>query len=253
MIPFVRAQFVKSSGSTKLRDSDHWESQDSLDLKAKICAGGWFLCKPLPGAGPIGWGRANVNKDGSSGQNWVNTGDCKKGFGWGSACFLAYFNRDQISQWSGVPEMLDVRHRTGNDSVIKYFVSVKKRGDATMTSQRLGIATVDVPGPQGSPKVEDNLAKDELPAIAAAYVFFKRPKGGPSDPTEGNVRVGHLARKDGVQEYASLYNPYWQARLHTPNCKVIDPFSADCDWRLFLYKAQGIDTAVSTTINWTTP
>lgn len=250
-VPAVTAQLIKSSGSAKLRDFDHWEAQDSLELQAKACAFGF--CISLPVSGPVGWGRANVvGNNNPTEHNWADTGDCN-GFGWGSACFWAFYNNDDISgfdPFKGVPDMLDLRDRNRE---IKYYVSVKKKGDATTTSQRLGIATVDVPGPQGSPKVEDNLVKDELPAIAAAHVFFKRPKGGPSDPTEGNNTVGRLARKDGVQEYASLYNPYWQARLHTPNCSLGNMLSEDCTWRFFLYEAQGIDPVVSGTMNLVTP
>jgi Putative Flp pilus-assembly TadE/G-like len=247
LVPAITAQLVKSSGSAKLRDFDHWEAQDSLELDAQACAFG--LCISLPVSGPVAWGRANAidSNNSPTEHNWVNMGDCN-GYGWGSACFWAYYNNDDISGFKGVPEMLDVKDRSKE---IKYFVSVKKKGDALTTSQQLGFGTLDTPGPQGSTKVQDNLVKNEMPAISAARVFFKRPKGG--DPTEGNDTVGHLARKDGLQEYASLYNPYWQARLHTPNCGVGNAFSDDCFWRLYLFQAQGVDPTVSGLVNFVTP
>ena len=247
LVPAITAQLVKSSGSAKLRDFDHWEAQDSLELDAQACAFG--LCVSLPASGPVAWGRANAidSNNSPTEHNWTDTGDCN-GYGWGSACFWAYYNNDDISGFKGVPEMLDVKDRTKE---IKYYVAVKKKGDATTTSQRLGIGTVDVPGPQGSTRIQDNLVKDEMPAISAARVFFKRPKGG--DPTEGNDTVGHLARKDGLQEYASLYNPYWQARLHTPNCSIGNALSDDCAWRFYLFQAQGVDPTVSGLVNLTTP
>jgi hypothetical protein len=88
---------------------------------------------------------------------------------------------------------------------------VQKKGDAALTTQRLGtpgMNTVHLNGPLGSPDVADNLQNgDRLTSIAAAKVFFARP----FDSRDRTAAV--LFRKDGKHEYASLYNPYWQARL----------------------------------------
>jgi hypothetical protein len=45
--------------------------------------------------------------------------------------------------------------------------------------------------------VEPDLAADALHALGSAEVYFQRPE----------------ARSDGRREYASLFNPYWNARL----------------------------------------
>jgi len=239
LVPVVRPELIKTSGSTKLRDFDHWESQDSMDLFTSVCVP-LLGCAGVP-TGVVGWGRANVNNDDSRGKNWANNWECN-GLGWTPACFAAYYNNDQLSGWNGVPDMLDVKDRNQNmdpTKEINYYVSVKKAAaDKTLTSQQLGIANADVPGPQGSPRVTDNLATvngtAELQAISAARVFFKRPKRASADKTEGG-----LARQDNVQEFASLYNPYWQARLHTPNCKLSSLSSQDCLWRELLDVGMG--------------
>jgi hypothetical protein len=216
-----------------LPDFDHWEAQDSLELDAQACLFG--LCVSLPVSGPVGWGRANTNNDNSQGQDWAYSGDCN-GYGIGSACWLAdVWNPDNIPGWNGVPDMLDVNDR---NKELHFFVSVKsKDGNLPMTSERMGIANVDLPGPQGSPRVIDGLAKvsgkAELQAISSARIFFKRPKRDTADHTGTD-----LFRADQVQEYASLYNPYWQARLHTPNCKITD-FGEDCIARGLLYTGLG--------------
>jgi hypothetical protein len=89
---------------------------------------------------------------------------------------------------------------------------VQKSADATLTTQRIGspgMNTVQVPGPLGSPLMEDNLQNgDRLTSIATARVFFARPDWAARD-----ITAGDLPRPDRKHEYASLYNPYWQARL----------------------------------------
>jgi hypothetical protein len=57
--------------------------------------------------------------------------------------------------------------------------------------------------------MEDDLQNgDRLTAISAATVYFLRPTGDVTDPT-----AHVLFRSDKSHEYASLYNPYWQAQL----------------------------------------
>src|SRR5581483_2935531 len=97
---------------------------------------------------------------------------------------------------------------------LTYLAAVQKKGAATLTTQKMGIDSA-VPGPQGSPHRQDNLQNgDRLTGISAACVFFLRP-----DPNGNDKTLGNLARGDGIHEYASLYNPYWQARLTEPDVK----------------------------------
>jgi hypothetical protein len=161
-------------------------------------------------------------------------------------CDLAVQNSQNI-YWSnpisnGMPNIRDLAEglakdgpctkNNGSDSPsLAYVAAVEKKADATLTTHRsnMGALDADVPGPQGSPLMEDNVQNgDKLTSISAACTFFLRPDmkdlNGKADLTGGG-----LARADGVHEYASLYNPYWQARLST----------ADSTWTTLLYALIG--------------
>ena len=53
-----------------------------------------------------------------------------------------------------------------------------------------------------------------------------------------DITAGNLPRPDAIHEFASLYNPYWQARLT----------AADPKWSAMLYgliQQPGVDAALS--------
>ena len=69
--------------------------------------------------------------------------------------------------------------------------------DQLLTADRVATST-GVMLPDGSLlDVAPSLAHDALYALSSAEVFFRRP----------------VERADHRQEYPSLFNPYWQARL----------------------------------------
>jgi len=209
--------FEKTSNTTTLTDFDHWAAQDSLDpfvATLKFCLG-FIPCGydknyvPVP----IAYGRADADTDGSVGQdlchpgNWTPTGTTLN-------CTLAVQNANVMSS-DGIPNIRDVANPGGPssaDPTLSFVAGVQKSADATLTTQRIGsrgMNTVQVAGPQGSPDLKDNLQNgDRLTSIAFAKVFYARPDWNTRDITEGN-----LPRPDHKHEYASLYNPYWQARL----------------------------------------
>ena len=220
----------KTSGSADLKDYSDWEAQDSADLTLHhlgVCGTFPFnypcvQSDALPA--PFGYGRADADNDSSTGDNlcWVSPSTAN--------CDLAMQNSDNFSwqgpyvQLSGDTGLPDIRNlsqglatdgpcskNNGSDGPSLTFLSaVQKKGAATMTTPRLGM-DVDTPGPLGSVKVNDNLQNsDKLTSIATACTFFLRPDLNQNDRTQGS-----LARVDGVHEFASLYNPYWQARLGT--------------------------------------
>jgi hypothetical protein len=222
--------FQKTSGTTTLTDYDHWAAQDSIDMtvsSVKFC----FVVIPcgynthvLTTDAPWGYGRADADSNGETGDDLCYEKPST------TNCTLAVSNSNNID-WdgpepnaNGIPSLRDLAQglaktdpcttNNGSDSPSLSFVAaVQKSGDATATTQRLGLNTVDVAGPQGSPKMADSLQNgDRLTSISAACTFFLRPDLDKKDLTQAN-----LARADGVHEYASLYNPYWQARLTNPN------------------------------------
>jgi len=222
----------KTSGSTTLQDYNHWQAQDSIDLSAttlQFCLG-FIPCgydtNVIPFGPPIGYGRTDADSDGSTGNNLCNYKPTT------TNCTMAMDNGNNID-WSGtepngngIPNIRDLAQglakddpcstNNGSDSPsLTYVTAVQKAGKATETTQRIGMNTVAVPGPQGSPQMTDNLQNsDKLTSISAACTFFLRPDLAKNDHSQGS-----LARQDGVHEFASLYNPYWQARLTTPDTK----------------------------------
>jgi hypothetical protein len=248
-------QLVKSSDTTTLVQSsaldnyDHWAAQDSLDLYTKSFTCGESVlgvslpCVYVPWEVPLGYGRTDADSDGSTGSpHLCNTHDDTVN------CSLAVQTANNVT-WNGtdgtgMPTIRDLSPtlektdacsvNNGSDSpALSFIAAVQKSGKSTLTTQRLGIGTLDDPDPSGSPgsstSNDDLQNNDNLTAISAACSFFLRPdrvNSGAVDPS-----VGLLARADGVHEYASLYNPYWQARLTTP----------DPRYTAALYKLIGLD------------
>ena len=218
----------KTSGTATLQNYDHWAAQDSIDL---TLFGGIS-----PFDVPIGYGRADADANGKVGTDLCNIKPTT------TNCTLAVKNADNFD-WNGtepnnngIPNIRDLKQglantdpcstNNGSDSPsLSFITAVQKAGKATETTQRLGMNTVDVAGPQGSPQLSDKLQNnDNLTSISAACTFFLRPDLNAKDKTQGS-----LARADGVHEYASLYNPYWQARLTKPGA----------EWTTLLYALIG--------------
>ncbi len=246
----------KTSGSSDLKDYTDWEAQDSADLTLHhlgVCGTFPFnypcvQSDPLPV--PFGYGRADASDGNTSGDNlcWVspNTTNCTLAMEDNPDSFSWSGPYVQLSGDSGMPDIRDIApdvrknfrmednpcsKNNGSDSPSLTFVSaVQKKGAATQTTPRLGM-DVDTPGPQGSLQQVDNLQNgDRLTSIAFACTFFLRPDLNSNDRTQGN-----LARMDGVHEFASLYNPYWQARLG----------QTDATTKFLLYALIGVDPLLS--------
>jgi Putative Flp pilus-assembly TadE/G-like len=224
----VYPNFVKTSGSTTLKDFDHWEGQDSLDMSMtapSFCLG-FIPCGESTNfvKTPIGYGRSDAESNDDQGDNLCDYQPSTYN------CTQAWQNGGSPVSWNGttgdgIPNLRDLAQglsktdpcstNNGSDSPsLRFVAAVQKDGTATATTQRYPLNTVDVSGPQGSPKMTDNLQNgDKVTSIAEACTFFLRPDlNKQHDPTQGS-----LARQDGVHEYASLYNPYWQARLTNPD------------------------------------
>jgi hypothetical protein len=206
--------FEKTSKTTTLTDFDHWAAQDSLDpfqATLKLCWG-FIPCGYVKVYAPIplAYGRADADTDGSVGKDLCDPSSFSF-FGTTTNCTMATQNANVIHS-DGIPNIVDLRHPGGPntpDPTLTFVAGVQKKADATLTTQRMGSYTVHVDGPQGSPDLHDNMQNgDRLTAIASAKVFYARPDWDPKDITQGN-----LPRPDHIHEYASLYNPYWQARL----------------------------------------
>ena len=217
----------KTSGTTTLQDYDHWAAQDSLDVMTTTLFGG--KRPDLPPI-PLGYGRVDANSDDSTGDNLCKTYINLFGLKIPTLnCELAVNDDPGHVSWKGLPSIRDLvgglsktdpcSTNNGSDSPsLTYVMAVDRPGSGTMSTQRMGL-NADVSGPQGSPAMRDALIGDKLTSAATACVFFLRPDGNDTS------QVG-ISRSDGRHEFASLYNPYWQARLTTPDSNWVSTLYA---------------------------
>lgn len=230
-------KLIKSSGRTELKGFDHWEAQDSIDTGR-----GGLQCGLLSGCTtddtvdsfsiPLGYGRADA------GSNDINhLCDFTTIFGVTTNCRLAEDNSQSLT-YGGLNTFRDLADglsasgpcsvNNGSDSPsLPYVMAVQKSAAAVKTTQQLGMNDVAVDpatSPEGSPQMVDGLQNGgNLTSISAACVFFLRPDGD-------DRSLKGISRPDGRHEFASLYNPYWQARLTVP----------DPSWTRAIYLAIGL-------------
>jgi len=191
---------MEKHGGTRLHDFDRWEAQDTLEMWSKHpCKEG--LCKDYL---PIGWGRATVDKDGNAGEAWKNPDR--------PVVDLAMSEAKNHKNWSGVPELFDIRNRDKAARAtlgIDFSVAVTRAQGSNMTTQNLGMQKAHLNSVTGSAEMNERLQGDQLASLARARVSFERPVAGLAK----DWTAGALVRPDAAKEYGSLYSPFWQARL----------------------------------------
>lgn len=185
-------------GGTQLVGFDRWEAQDTYEIWQKYpCKSG--VCTSYD---PIGWGRANADQDGTSGNTWSPNRTAQK---------YAYKEGKNHSDWSGVPNVYDIRDTDVNHRQnlgVDFVVAVRRTQPATLTTSNIGIQPITTLQQVGSSNMDERLAGNQLSAIAKGRVSFERPKRNNADWTGGS-----LFRNDSAKEYGSLFSPYWQARV----------------------------------------
>ena len=184
---------LEKRGGTRLVGFDRWEAQDTLELKIKHL----FRSKVIP----VGWGRADA---GSGGHLY-----------WGSSLARRLaFETMRVLPWSGVPELTELTESAKLNPTLEFVTAAFKPRSSILTTGSMGMASGKASGILGSAHMDEKLLSDQITAIAAAQVYFERPQQGIGDWTaEAWNERGGLLRQDHHKEYASLYNPFWQARL----------------------------------------
>ncbi|WP_374564972.1 hypothetical protein [Ideonella sp.] len=194
----------KRGGST-LKDFNHWETEDTLELWEKVpCKSG--MCKEYQ---PIGWGRSNADKNGSAGEVWEPKRMAQK-FAYEEATSHGG-NGGKFMNWSGVPEVWDVKDKSAKARAtlgVDFIVATRKSRAAVLTTNQMGMGE-DTPAVTGSGDMKERAEADQYTALAKSRVFFERPQRGLANDKTG----GPLWRPDNAKEYGSLFSPYWQARL----------------------------------------
>jgi hypothetical protein len=173
-------------GGTDLLGEYSWRAVDSLSLHIELP----FDDEEVP----ISWGAAEQRRRAVV-QRGEHGGSLRRNPG---ASRRATRALRAAGGYRGVPEIRDVVNPGSTEPrVLGYSVALQLPRNAVATADRLlmpaGLATVE----GGYESVAPSMSADALHAIGSAEIYFQRP----------------AARADGREEYASLFNPYWQARL----------------------------------------
>ena len=185
-------------GGTQLVGFERWEAQDTYEIWQKYpCKSG--VCTSYD---PIGWGRANADQDGTSGNTWSPNRTAQK---------YAYKDGKNHSDWSGVPSVYDIRDTavaSREKLGVDFVVAVRGTQNATLTTSNIGIQPVTTLAQVGSSNKDGGGASKQLSALPQGGGNLERPKRNTADWTGGS-----LFRNDSAKEYGSLFSPYWQARV----------------------------------------
>jgi hypothetical protein len=144
---------------------------------------------------PLGWGAAEQRRRAVSGRA-DHGGSLRRN---PSASRRARRAMRPAELYQGVPQIRDVDNPASREPrPLVYSVAARLPAEDIRSIDRLfpgtpGVATPD----HGIEAVAPRFADGALHAVASAEVYFQRP----------------AERADGREEYPSLFNPYWQARL----------------------------------------
>jgi hypothetical protein len=190
----VLSRFVKRGGTTMGTSLERWEAVDTFSSHIwKKRSWLDIRCGPEPELFPIGYGAAESSEKESAAMLLNNPGASSSTNPIATASTAFDMMTNQI--YSGITKVRELNYEgLSNTRFPTSSVAVLARKErATLhTTAQLGIGT-------GRLLLDENLAGNRVWALAAAEVYF-------ASPNDAGANV----------EYASLYSPYWQARLVEP-------------------------------------
>lgn len=210
---------LRKAGGTGMSSLQRWEAADSHSLWLRFSYLRRWRCRSSNAEIPLGWGAA----DSPGARGAAPRSSWRTAFGWDNsenanfgsarsinpwATNLAVAKTQHLAGYTGVPVMRDLngarpsRMAPSNpaDPHPRYAVMVSRDGSGVRTSSTLGI--------RGRLALEEKFSSGSIHALSSAELYFMRPK---------NFSNNRSTRADGKHEYASLYNPFWQARLVAPS------------------------------------
>lgn len=182
---------LRKRGATTLSDTlDRWEAVDTVSLHLPTLRG--LRCRGRE-AVPLGWGAAEAGEAygevvGTAGDVGINP----------VANELAADEMASIRGYAGITRIRELDYERLNDRrfpTTRVAVLAREPASAIGTAHARGLAA-------GRLLLQDRFAGEGAPrvwALSAAQVYFRRPPDAPA-------RI----------EFASLFSPYWQARLVAP-------------------------------------
>ncbi len=188
----------KRGGTEMAPDLERWQAVDTASIHNWRKSGFLFgSCKQREWL-PVGWGAAQasdgsespgiVGNTGSTLDNRLATGLAESGIGGeGYAGFDSYSGIERVRELN-YAALADTRFPA---SQVVVLARVEARSVRTANAIDAGI---------GRLRLFESFADNRLWAMSVGEAYFRRPPGAPA-------RI----------EYASLYSPYWQARLAEPS------------------------------------
>jgi hypothetical protein len=190
--PCLNLMRLRKRGVTTLSDDlERWEAVDTMSFHRRGLRG--LRCRETE-ALPLGWGAVETGTalgavTGTAGEIDINP----------AANELASASITSLGGYAGIARVRELNYeRLANTAFPTSGLAViaRERASAVPTAANIGLAA-------GRMRPPDAFAGDDAPhlwALSAAEVYFRRPADAPA-------RL----------EYASLFNPYWQARLVAPS------------------------------------
>ena len=183
---------LRKRGATTLSDDmERWEAVDTMSFHVRTLSG--LRCRETE-AVPLGWGAVEAGSPrrtilGEAGEIGINP----------RANGLAAASMSSFASYAGIARIRELDYEQLANTLFPtsgLAVVARERGADVPTARNRGLAA-------GRMMPPDAFAGSNAPhlwALSAAEVYFRRPPDAPA-------RL----------EYASLFNPYWQARLVAPS------------------------------------
>ena len=173
-------------GGTDLIGENTWRGVDTLSAHLNLLLTSVEV--------PIGWGAAEQQRVPVT-QRGDHGGSLSRN---PAASRLALRALRPARGYSGLPEIRDIITPSRRDNrTLRYSVALSLPASSVATADRL-LMPAGLWAPDGSQhSLAPDMSADALHALGTAEVYFNRPQ----------------PRTDGRQEYPSLFNPYWHARL----------------------------------------
>jgi hypothetical protein len=203
---------ASKDGTTKLKDYDRWEAQDTSEYYIT----GGIRCRKR--GVPYGWGRSTVAKQETNGEQKLDPHYL--------AGLKAYSDTIKHSSWDGVKSLWDIARKPDDtpidafkqgEETLTFTVAAKKASTEIKNNESLNFMNRASTSKLGSTDLKADMLDGQLSAKAEARVFFSRPS-----KTNADITGTRLFRADSHKEVSNLYNPYWQVRL-----KSMDLLSAE--------------------------
>lgn len=197
-----RFQHLRKRGGTSLSDDmERWEAVDTVSLHNFSPRGGFLglfrSCRESEIL-PLGYGAAEAADQELQGVVATNDFDINKN---SSAKAIASVQIKALDHYGGLSRVHDLDYEHADVKDKKYPVSeiavVSRIGMGELrTANTLNLGV-------GRFRTTETLNRDRLKVLSAAQVYFRKPTQSASGEAES-------------PEYASLFSPYWQARLIAP-------------------------------------